>query len=86
MVILLLDSCMEAINCHKKDSACMCIARGRGLLHSPENFCTLLPIVYTHSPKVLNKNDEADELHSKINHRQFYCFSFITCKVGILSV
>ena len=37
---------------------------------------------YTHSPKVFNKNNE---LHSKINHRQFYCFSFITCKVGILS-
>jgi hypothetical protein len=31
---------------------------------------------YTHSPKVFNKNDE---LHSKINHRQFSCFNFITC-------
>ena len=54
-VILLLDSCMEATICRKKDSACMtcmCIAHwalalspeAEDFLHSPENFCTLLPI------------------------------------------
>ena len=66
--------------CRKKDSACMtcmCLSpEAEDFLHSPDNFCTLLPSYsgYTHSPKVFNKNDE---LHSKINHRQFYCFGFI---------
>jgi hypothetical protein len=51
-VILLLDSCMEATICRKKDSACIRIAIGKmalspeaeDFLHSPENFCTLLRI------------------------------------------
>ena len=51
-------------------------------LHSPENF-NLYFTTYTHSPKVFNKNDE---LRSKINHRRFYCFSFVSCKADILSV
>ena len=50
------------------------IPEAEDFLHSPENICTLLRILYTHSPKVFNKSDEP---HSNINHRQFYCFSFI---------
>ena len=45
--ILLLDSYMEATICRKKDSACISVLspEAEDFLHSPDNFCALLPIV-----------------------------------------
>ena len=52
--ILLLDSYMEATICRKKDSACMCIeSRAEDFLHSPDNFCTLLPMAIVAIPILL---------------------------------